>query len=92
MYCVIFGAGVAGSRLYVIGRTGALYSDAYQQDKYVPYDTLSMEEFVPAVDPAKQITSITYNADGTVNIITFDDASTETMVYTAGQLTSITYG
>jgi len=37
-------------------------------------------------------TSITYNSDGTINVVTFDDLSTWTHVYTGGQLTSITVG
>lgn len=35
-------------------------------------------------------TGITYNGDGTINVVTFNTGTTWTHVYTAGQLTSIT--
>jgi hypothetical protein len=54
----------------------------------VHYELRSVGDYIAEKIP----TDITYNIDGTINVITFADGDTWTHVYTGGILTSITVG
>lgn len=53
---------------------------------------MRIEPFVSPGTVEKNITNITYNPDGTINVITHQDSTTITFAYTGGKITSVVYG